>query len=64
MGLVSRKPGDRRWGLAAEFPLSDSQGNCISQDRRSGFERRRSGGILEKLLVLLARLPANDAGRS
>ena len=26
MGLVKRQPGERRWGMLVEYPLTDSDG--------------------------------------
>ena len=60
MGLIKRQPGDRRWGMPVEFPLSDSFGNHVPHDRRSGGQRRRSTASLEDLLILFSQIPSID----
>ena len=60
MTLVKRQPGDRRWGMTVEFPLTDSLGNGVIYDRRSGLQRRRSIASLEDLLILFSELPSVD----
>jgi len=60
MGLVKRQPGDRRWGLAVEFPLTDHLGNRVIYDRRSGHQRRRAIATLEDLLIMFSQIPSID----
>ena len=42
MTLVIRQKGSRRWRLPAEFPLKDSQGLLVIQDRRRLPDRRKA----------------------
>jgi hypothetical protein len=63
MGIVKRQAGDRRWGMPAEFPLTDSQGICIVRDRRSGIQRRRSIATLEDLFVRFSQVLSVDASQ-
>ena len=42
MGLIKREPGERRWGIPTEFPLTDSGGVHVMLDRRGGIDRRKS----------------------
>lgn len=62
MGLVKRQPGDRRWGMPAEYPLTDCDGVQVTRDRRSGIDRRRSIASLEDLLILFSQLPSGGSG--
>ena len=63
MGLVKRQPGERRWGMLAEFPLTDRDGVYVSHDRRDGDDRRKASAALEDLLILFSQLPSEDPGR-
>jgi hypothetical protein len=56
MDLVKRQPGDRRWGMAMEFPLTDFLGNRVIDDRRSGSQRRRSTVTLDDLAILFSQI--------
>jgi hypothetical protein len=60
MDLVKRQPGDRRWGMAMEFPLTDVLGNRVIYDRRSGSQRRRSTATLDDLAILFSQIFSND----
>ena len=62
MGLVKRQPGERRWGMLREFPLTDGDGVRVSHDRRGGDDRRKSSAALEDLLILFSQLPSEDTG--
>jgi len=62
MGLVKRQPGERRWGMLAEFPLTDCGGVQVAHDRRDGDDRRKSNAALEDLLILFSQLPSEDPG--
>ena len=62
MGLVKRQPGERRWEMPDEFPLTDRDGVYVSHDRRGGDERRKSIAALEDLLILFSQLPSEDPG--
>ncbi len=63
MGLVKRQPGERRWGMTAEFPLRDSDGVHVAHERRRDYERRKSPASLEDLLILFSQLPSEDLGQ-
>jgi hypothetical protein len=60
MGLIKRQPGDRRWGLVVEFPMTDCDGVHVMRDRRSGVDRRKAKATLEDLLILFSQAPAID----
>ena len=57
---IKRQPGDRRWGMDVEFPMTDSNGVHVMCDRRSGVERRKSMATLEDLLILFSQTPTVD----
>ena len=42
MTFAERQPGDRRWGLSDDFPLTDHYGLIVIHDRRSGMDRRKT----------------------
>ena len=63
MGLVKRQPGERRWGMLSEFPLTDGDGVHVSYDRRDGDDRRKSSAALEDLLILFSQLPTEGPER-
>ena len=63
MGLVKRQPGERRWGMLSEYPLTDSDGVHVAHDRRDGVDRRKSSAALEDLLILFSQLPSEDPGQ-
>ena len=63
MGLVKRQPGERRWGMLSEFPLTDCGGVHVAHDRRDGDDRRKSRAALEDLLILFSQLPSEDPGK-
>ena len=63
MVITRRQPGDRRWGLPAEFPLVDSTGFPFPADRRRLQNRRMADISLEEIEILLSQLPANDTGQ-
>ena len=60
MIITRRQPGDRRWGLPAEFPLIDGTGFHVPADRRRIPNRRKANTSLEDMEGLLSQLPAND----
>ena len=62
MGLIKRQPGDRRWGMVVEFPMTDSHGVYVMRDRRSGMDRRKARATLEDLLILFSQAPSVDPG--
>ena len=60
MGLIKRQPGERRWGMPTEYPLTDSSGVHVMLDRRNGTDRRKSPANMEDLLILFSQLPSVD----
>ena len=63
MGLIKRQPGDRRWGMVVEFPMTDSNGVHVMRDRRSDVDRRKARASLEDLLILFSQAPSVDPGK-
>lgn len=61
MGLIKRQPGERRWGLPVDYPVTDSGGIHVATDRRSGVDRRQSPADLDDLLILFSQLPSVDS---
>ena len=62
-GLIKREPGERRWGMPAEFPLTGGSDVHVMLDRRSGVDRRVSPADLDDLLILFSQLPSIEPGR-
>ena len=60
MGIIKRQPGDRRWGMDVEFPITDSDGVSVIRDRRGGVDRRKARATLEDLLILFSQAPSGD----
>ena len=60
MAPRKRQPGERRWGMPVDFPLTDQEGRHIRGDRRSGVDRRKAAASLEELLIMLSRLASDD----
>jgi hypothetical protein len=56
MKLVIRQKGSRRTGLPVEFPLMDSEGVPVLQDRRKIPDRRKMQCGIEDLEVILAKM--------
>jgi hypothetical protein len=56
MKLVIRQKGSRRMGLPVKFPLTDSQGALVLQDRRKIPDRRKAQRGLEDLKVILSKM--------
>jgi hypothetical protein len=56
-----RQSGDRRWGLHVEFPLVDSAGMRIAEERRRLADRRKARVSMQEMRALLAQLAANDS---
>lgn len=51
-----RQKGSRRMGLPVDFPLTDSQGVLVLQDRRKMPDRRKTQCGLEDLKVILSKM--------
>ena len=54
--LVIRQKAGRRWGLAADYPLMDSQGISVIQDRRRLPDRRKAEYDVNDLKVMLSKV--------
>ncbi len=63
MHLRKRRPGEKRWGIPVEFPLTDSNGVRVTRNRRSGVDRRKTIASFEELLVLFSAIPAGAQER-
>ena len=57
-----RRKGERRWGLATEFPLKDSDGVIIVTERRRLSDRRLENTSLEDRLLMFAGLVPVESG--
>ena len=56
MRLVVRQKGSRRMGLPVEFPLTDSDGVHVIEDRRQISDRRMSVHDFNDLKVILSKM--------
>ena len=56
MRLVVRQKGSRRMGLPVEFPLTDSDGVLIVQERRRLPDRRKPVHDIDDLKVILSKM--------
>jgi hypothetical protein len=56
---IVRKKGDRRFDMPVEFPLEDSQGVIVIQDRRRLPHRRKEIYGIDDLKVLLSKMARN-----
>jgi hypothetical protein len=57
--LIIRKKGSRRSDRPVEFPLKDSQGVFVIQDRRRLPDRRKAKYDLDDLKVILTKMADN-----
>jgi hypothetical protein len=46
--------GERRWGLSFEFPMRDSCGVLVMNDRRRRPERRLDNTTMEERLLMFS----------
>lgn len=60
MNLIDRKIGSRRVDLSLGFPLTDSQGFSVLQDRRRLSNRRKASCGLDDLKVILTKMAGNQ----
>jgi len=56
---IARKKGDRRFDMPVEFPLEDSQGVIVIQDRRRLPDRRKEIYGIDDLKVILSKMARN-----
>jgi hypothetical protein len=54
--LIIRQKGSRRFDLPIEFPLEDSQGVFVIQNRRRLPDRRKTECGLDDLKVILSKM--------
>ena len=54
-----RKKGNRRFGTIVKFPLEDSQGVIVIQDRRKLHDRRKEEYGIDDLKVILSKMARN-----
>ena len=52
-----RHPGERRWALQDEFPVTDSSGVLVITERRSLADRRLDNTTLEDRLLMFSGMP-------
>ncbi len=63
MMLVERQSGSRRRGNPVEFPLMDSQGVLVTEDRRRLPSRRKAGCDIDVIDVMLFKKGVGVTGR-
>ena len=56
MPLIIRQKGGRRFDMPVEFPLEDSQGVHVIQDRRRLPDRRKAKFELDDMKVISAKM--------
>ena len=54
--LVIRQKAGRRWRLTADYPLMDSQGISVIQNRRRLLDRRKVEYCIDDLKVMLSKV--------
>ena len=59
MKLIIREKGNRRIGMPAEYPLTDSRGLDVIKDRRQLYDRRKEKCGLEDLKVILSKMSSD-----
>ena len=59
MNLIIRQGGSRRVGLPVEFPLTDSRGLFVVNDRRRLPNRRKAKQGIDDLRVILSKMARN-----
>ena len=59
-----RNRGERRWGLAIEFPFRDSGGVTVVTERRRLSDRRLENTSLEDRLLMFSGLVPVDIGKT
>ena len=55
MALMARQEGNRRSDLSVKFPLTDSRGVAVIQDRRRTPDRRKVKASILDLVVKLSK---------
>jgi len=56
---IVRQKGSRRFDIPVEFPLEDSQGVVVIQDRRRLPDRRKEIYGIDDLKVILLKMASN-----
>jgi len=57
--MLVRKKGNRRFDTIVKFPLEDSQGVIVIQDRRKLHDRRKEEYGIDDLKVILSKMARN-----
>ena len=55
MSFITRQKGSRRFDFSAEFPLMDSNGVLILEDRRQTPDRRKLIDYIDDLKIILPK---------
>ena len=61
MPLIIRQKGGRRFDMPVEFPLEDSQGVFVIQDRRRLPDRRKAKFELDDMKVISMKMTENKS---
>ena len=60
VSMIARKKGSRRFDMPVEFPLEDSRGVIVIQDRRRLLDRRKDIYGIDDLKVILTKMARNQ----
>ena len=56
MILIERQKGSRRFDMPVEYPLEDSQGVIVIQDRRRWSDRRKAEHSIDDQKVIVSKM--------
>ena len=57
--MLVRQKGNRRSDIRTRFPLKDSQGTIVIQDRRRLLDRRKEAYGIDDLKVILSKMASS-----
>ena len=57
--MLVRQKGSRRSDIRAKFPLEDSRGTIVIQDRRRLLDRRKEAYGIDDLKVILSKMASS-----
>ena len=57
--MLVRQKGNRRSDIRANFPLEDSRGTIVIQDRRRLLDRRKEAYGIDDLKVILSKMASS-----
>jgi hypothetical protein len=57
--MLVRQKDSRRSDIQAKFPLEDSQGTIVIQDRRRLLDRRKEAYGIDDLKVILSKMASS-----